>query len=306
MDIKSILWATDGSDEAERALKYSTYIAKAFNSSIKGLHVIPLPVDLLLQSMRESDIDLEDWKNSVETNASNSMIALKDELLQDGIEFDWVILKGIPADKIVEYANKQKVDLIVIGKRGHSLIDSIFLGSTTIKVLQQSGVPVLAVKGDWEKKNHRLKKLLVPLDIAEEIDSSFLTALDIAPKLDAEIHVVYALRLDMYAQEIPAGALDSVIKLSQKELEKRVASLKQKSGLDKAAIDNVNITASVIHGLNPAASINNYATENNTDLTILNTHNRTGIKHFILGSVTERVIPYSPCSVLVLKPDTQP
>ncbi|HVY55404.1 MAG TPA: universal stress protein, partial [Thermodesulfobacteriota bacterium] len=62
------------------------------------------------------------------------------------------------------------------------------------------------------------------------------------------------------------------------------------------------IKTEVIHGLSPAISIANYASKNSADLIVINTHARTGLKRLVLGSVTERLIPEAPCSVLSLRP----
>jgi nucleotide-binding universal stress UspA family protein len=64
----------------------------------------------------------------------------------------------------------------------------------------------------------------------------------------------------------------------------------------------VEIKTEAINGLNPAISIADYASRNGIDLVVINTHGRKGIKRFILGSVTEKVIQESPCPVLVLRP----
>ena len=55
--------------------------------------------------------------------------------------------------------------------------------------------------------------------------------------------------------------------------------------------------------MSEAVTISRYAEKNNTDLVVLHTHGRSGITRFLLGSVTERVISSSKCSVLAIRPD---
>ena len=53
---------------------------------------------------------------------------------------------GAPADQIVEYAEKNNIDLIVMGTHGRSGIEKMWLGSVTEKVLRHAHCPVLVVR----------------------------------------------------------------------------------------------------------------------------------------------------------------
>ena len=302
MEIKRILWATDGSDEAELALEYAKYIAGLSGAEIIGVHVIPLPVQLLFESLREEDKEFHEWQSKVERRVSDRFVEVRSELLQSGIKFDGEILKGIPSDKIREFSRLKKADLIVMGKQGHGIIESVMVGSETVKVLKSSHIPVLAVKRTDPQQQIKFRNILVPIDLADDNETALIYALDLADLAGAQVTAVYALRLDMYAQDMPAGALDIVIKQSANELRERIGKIKTKYESSRGTAVKNEITTKVIHGLSPAISIANYASKNNTDLIVINTHARTGLKRLILGSVTERVIPESPCSVLSLRP----
>ncbi|MFI5324091.1 MAG: universal stress protein [Thermodesulfobacteriota bacterium] len=302
MEIKKILWATDGSGEAEVALAYAKYIAGLSGAEIIGVHVIPLPVQLLFESLREEDKEFMEWKSKVEMRVSDRFVDVRNELLHSGIKFDGVILKGIPSDKIREFSRLRKVDLIVMGKQGHGILESVMVGSETVKVLKSSNVPVLAVKKPDPGKEIKFGKILVPLDLADDNETALNYALDLSALSGAQVTVVYALRLDMYAQDMPAGALDIVIKQSREELRNRTSEINSKYESSRGKSVKNEIETEVIHGLSPAISIANYASRNNIDLIVINTHGRTGLKRLILGSVTERIIPESPCSVMALRP----
>lgn len=302
MNIKRILWATDGSSEAELALKYAAYIAGLTKAEIIGVHVIPLPVQLLFEELREEDVQFSEWQSRAEKKVTDRFAAVRRQLAKSNIKFEGVILKGIPNEKIREFSRLRKADFIVMGKQGHGLIESMMVGSETVKVLKNSHIPVLAVKGAGPRRKVSIKKILVPVDLADDSESALNYGLDLAALTESPLTVVYALRLDMYAQDMPAGALDIVIKESAKELQKRVHNAKASFERRRKKRLKHDVKAEVIHGLSPAISIANYAKKNNFDLIVINTHGRTGIKRFILGSVTERLIPEAPCSVLALRP----
>ena len=302
MDIKRILWATDGSGEAELALEYSKYRAKLTGAEIIGVHVIPLPVQLLFESLRGEDEEFREWQSKVERRVSDRFVEVRNELLHSGIKFDGVILKGIPGDKIREFSRLRKADIIVMGKQGHGLLESMMVGSETVKVLKSSHIPVFAAKRSEPGKEIKISGIVVPIDLADDNETALNYALDLSGLTGAGVTAVYALRLDMYAQDMPASALDIVIRQSEKELRQRADEIKTKYESSSGKAVKGSIKTEVIHGLSPAISVANYAARNNADLIVINTHARTGLKRLVLGSVTERMIQESPCSVLSLRP----
>lgn len=302
MKIDSILWATDGSQEADLALGYAKYLAGLTGAGIIGLHVIPIPGGLFFGALREKDASFDKWQKDIESQAGERFADAKKELEESGIPFEGVLVRGEPAEEIIAFAKERNVGLIAMGKRGHSLLEKVVVGSETGKVLRGAHAPVLAVKRDRPFDGGSLKKILVPLDLADETESAFMFALDLAELTDAHVSAVYALRLDMYAQDIPAGALDIVIRESYSELAKTASHLSRKYEESRGVKLSKPVATDVVHGISPALSIAQYAKENDTDLIVINTHGRKGIERFVLGSVTERLIPESPCSVIALKP----
>lgn len=299
--MKKILWATDGSAEAEKAYNYAKYLAAISGAEIIGVHVIPKPVQLLYENLNDSE-HIEKWRLSIEDSAVSSFEKISKDLKRAGVSFDGVLLKGKPSDKIREIAKKRKADLIVMGKHGHGFFESMVAGSETLKVLKGSHIPVLAVKAK-NKSKAQFKNILVPIDLTECSDSAVQYALRMAQLTGANVRVVYVLRLDMYAQDIPSGALEIVIEQSEKLLSQRVVKIKKAYERKKSASKNIKINHEVIHGMTEAASISRYAQKNNSDLIVIHTHGRAGIRRILLGSVTERVISSSNCSVLALRPE---
>jgi nucleotide-binding universal stress UspA family protein len=302
MKIDSILWATDGSQEADLALGYAKYLAGLTGAGIIGLHVIPVPGGLFFEALRERDASFDEWQNDIENQAGERFADAKKELEESGIPFEGVLVRGKPAEEIIAFAKERSVGLIAMGKRGHSLLERVVVGSETGKVLRGSHAPVLAVKRDRPFDGGSLKQILVPLDLSDEAESGFMFALDLAGLTGAEVTAIYALRLDMYAQDIPAGALDIVIKESYTEMANTASRLSKKYEESRGVKLSKPVATDVVHGISPALSIAQYAKENDTDLIVINTHGRKGIERLVLGSVTERLIPESPCSVIALKP----
>ncbi len=141
VNIKNILCAVTLEAESERIIKYAASLAKRYMANLYLLTVVEEP-----SWSKEHGLDLQGLFSTLE---ERSRIALKDlafkaeELSESQVES--YVLRGKPADKILEFADDKGVDLIVIGTHSVSPIQKILLGSTAEKVLHRSKVPVLVV-----------------------------------------------------------------------------------------------------------------------------------------------------------------
>jgi nucleotide-binding universal stress UspA family protein len=301
-EIKKIIWATDGSKESEEALNYARFFAQRFNSEIIGIHVIPTHERLLYDYSRDPDSELYRWLERVAENYKARFASTANKLDIQGIHFRGEVLIGEPNKEILRSTRHEKADLIVMGARGHGLIDRMLTGSTTLKVLRESTVPVVAVKKKNEEGTIDIRNILVPLDATENVNSALKYAIDLAEKISASISVVYVFSLGIYDYGVPPSVVENLVKPAPNELLKRVEDVKLNRGIRQGGVTKLEINAEVIEGINPSVAIVEYASNKKSDLIVINTHGRKGIKKFILGSVTEKVIQESPCSVLALKP----
>ncbi|HXG30811.1 MAG TPA: universal stress protein [Thermodesulfobacteriota bacterium] len=290
-----ILWTTDGSKDAEFALNYAKLFARSFNSEIIGLHVIKV-IDKRVWSFLGGRIDLKGWAEDAASKWLDLFEEVKEDLEREGISFTYRVMTGSPHEVIVRVANDEKADLIVMGKRGLGLKDRLLVGSSTIKVLERSRIPVLAIKGKGGRSLPRIRKILVPFDVSERFDSALKYAISLGKAFDAIVSLVYVLELISYPYEFPLGILNEMRSAYDKELEERIAELSPQEG------DGVKIKHKVIESINPYLGIIGYAESEKVDLIVMNTHGRRGIKRLILGSVAEKVIQEAPCSILALKP----
>jgi nucleotide-binding universal stress UspA family protein len=297
MEIKKILFAFDGSSESLEALKTARFVAERFNSEIIGIHVIAMSTGLIYKHFSEHpESKFNKWMGKVRQEYKAKLSRIEDELRAQGISCRVRVLKGEPSKKIPQVARSEKADLIVLGKRGLGLIDRMLTGSTTLKVLKESKIPVLAAKKAEPEATVRIDHILVPLDIYEESDSALDYAIELAERMNANVSVVYSFSLYAYEYETPYSFLEGLIKLTSETLDKKVNQVKSRRAT------RVQVNSEVIHGISAAGSIVDYASGKNFDLIVMHTHGRKGLQRFILGSVTEKVVQNSPCSVLVLKP----
>lgn len=145
----------------------------------------------------------------------------------------------------------------------------------------------------------QIRKILFPTDFSDYSVHALTYAVSFAESCKAEIHVLHIVdEAYQYWMAMGPGALpvgpppDEMLALSQKEMEKFVAS--------KLAGVKAPVTKAVLVG-RPFIEIIRYARDEKIDMIVMGTHGRSGLRHAILGSVTERVVRKAPCPVLTIR-----
>ncbi len=139
--MKNILVAHDGSKLSDKALKKAVEIASGFNSSLTVLSVIP---ELYLTEL--PDIDRQRIMAALTEEANTAMEKVRISLSGKPIEAKTIVRQGPAAEKILETAQKMKIDLLVLGSHGRHGAKKFLLGSVSTKVVDHANCPVLVVK----------------------------------------------------------------------------------------------------------------------------------------------------------------
>jgi nucleotide-binding universal stress UspA family protein len=144
MMYQTVLIPLDGSDLAECALPHVKKMAKeGFIKDICILTVIDIHPSALLEGADTTVIYQAQMNNSREY-----LDRVQSQFRAEGFEVKTEILKGSAAQVIAEYANQQKVELIVIATHGYSGVKRLMFGSVAFGVLHDSHVPVLLIRPD--------------------------------------------------------------------------------------------------------------------------------------------------------------
>jgi nucleotide-binding universal stress UspA family protein len=136
-----ILIAIDGSDASMDAADYAISISKQHNAELYALHVIRADVDLFgphetSEFMTEMRNEGKKYMDKVRLKANEKNIQIKTEFISS---------TNI-AGGIVDYAEENNIDLIVIGTRGLSGFKKLLLGSVATNVVTYAHCPVMVVK----------------------------------------------------------------------------------------------------------------------------------------------------------------
>src|SRR5690606_28171375 len=111
----------------------------------------------------------------------------KQALLKE-LTYDKVVRDGTAYVRIIEYAQENQYDLIVIGNHGKKGKEGLFLGKTASRIVRQSAIPVLTIKvapeqPDWKS----LRRMVVPTDFSAPSREAIHLAIDLAKVARAHI-----------------------------------------------------------------------------------------------------------------------
>ena len=142
--LKKILVGCDFSADSDLAVQYGLSLAQEFQTELYLAHVLEPTVykDMLTQSSGAADSGREGLREKL-TQKLNGMVP--DDAKQ-WCAPEMLLLAGHPSDELTKYAVVNEVDLIVLGVRGHSVMETLLVGSTTDRVVRQAPCPVLSVR----------------------------------------------------------------------------------------------------------------------------------------------------------------
>ena len=141
---RKIAVATDGSEQVRKAVDSAIEIAKLSDAKLYAVHVIALRFYSIIHSTDS------EWKK-----------AMREQLIKEGteatayvenagraanVEVESVILEGNPAEEIINFAENNDIDLIVMGTHGITGIERFLLGSVAERVVRHSKRPVIVVR----------------------------------------------------------------------------------------------------------------------------------------------------------------
>ena len=144
----------------------------------------------------------------------------------------------------------------------------------------------------------QIRRILVPIDFSSHGRKALETAVELAKGFDAELILLHAYHVDAPMVSpgfgevaFPAGFLEQLRDRATQSLD----ALAREVGKGDVAI------STVICAETPSDAIVAHAEAQAVDWIVMGTHGHTGIKHVLLGSVTERVLRTAPCPVLTVR-----
>ncbi len=146
MDIKTILVATDYSDDAKAAVGAAIDLAKAFDANLHLVNAYHVEIPAVYGGFGGDFIVPQDLLEPLRRSAEASMNALLKELTDDGNNVEGHVVMEYPSRAILDEATRISADMIVVGTRGLTGIKHVIVGSTAERVVRLADCPVLTIK----------------------------------------------------------------------------------------------------------------------------------------------------------------
>lgn len=136
---ENLLLPTDGSDRTGQAVDHAIHVARMDGATLHVLHVVDT-------SMVPLDAHSRSIYDELEAEGRDSVEEICDRAVDAGIHSVSAIRRGTPHREILDYADENDVDCIVMGTHGRTGLRRTLLGSVTERVVRLSDTPVLTVR----------------------------------------------------------------------------------------------------------------------------------------------------------------
>lgn len=277
---RKILVAYDGSASARNALSLASQLAREDKSWIKVLAVMP---------PYEGELELVGISNIKETiNGSGQKLLAEARVIADAEEVSILtdLEQGEPYERIVRVAEDENCDLITIGRRGRGGLKRQLMGSVTARVIGHTGKEVLVVP---ESAKLAWNRILLATDGSPYSRKALDKAIDLAREKGGRITAATVVFINDEFSILPLEAVDELMAAARGILDE----VRQRGAEAEIGIDTM-----VKEG-EPHQAITDLAAEMAADLIVMGSHGRKGLTRLLMGSVTERVIGFARCPVLV-------
>lgn len=279
---RKILVAIDGSESGRNALLQAFRLAVDEKCWITAASVVP---------PYTGDLDLTGVKDIRASLAKPCEAALREaERLaeEERILLKTVFEEGETFERIVDLADSENADIIVMGRRGLRRMERVLVGSVTARVIGHTQRDVLVVPSGasvgW-------KRIVTATDGSRFSRVATDKAIAFAQAYGGSLLVLSVVDVpaELYA-EAPAAVEDLIRKAKGYTAAVR----------NQAAAAGVPVETFVGEAEADAAILN-LAREQGADMIVVGSHGRTGLRRLLMGSVTEKVIGSATCPVLVVR-----
>lgn len=282
--MQRILVPTDFSRHADAALSHAVRFAHAFDGEVHLLTVqVPFgPTSPLIDEFPD------------ETEARNELMRLPTGDVPDVR----MVRRGITVGPtVIDYAEENEIDLIVMGSHGRRGVPRLLLGSVAEEVLRASPCPVLIVHAEAAGAPEALtyERILVPVDFSPMTGRQIEVATILARRFSARLELVHSIdpptMPDFY---MPAGTLVLDMKNVTATVHERLDALAEPLRGD------IDVSTHILVG-RAVREISRRA--RHADLLVMPTHGHSGLDRALLGSVAEGVLRRTDCPVYAFRPD---
>lgn len=279
-NIKRILCASSLTPESDEALEYALLLASSYNAKLVCFYSVEIP-----------DNNYEANYPEVEKNFTRALAAYLNPMDSPILDWEVMVTQGDAANKIVETAITQEIDLIVMLSRRRP-VGAALLGSTAELVCKAAPCSVLVIhpkESEWTDSNTgkiEIPRILVSCDFSKYSKLAMSQALKFANTYGSEIDLLQVIPPDLQVAWSPV--FGNPVHQSMNRLGELIPE----------SAKEIKINRFVAEG-EPYKEILKHADERNVSLICIGAHSKDSKREYLFGTTTEKILRAATCPVLV-------
>lgn len=285
-----ILVATDFSEHARWARVAAKGLAQSHDAKVSFVHVVR-PRRFIGGRDEPEDTGLEhELRRAATEQLQEEAAAFSDEAVTH------TAYKANAADGICTVAADIDADLIVLGTRGQEGFDRLLMGSVAEQVVRHAPCSVLTIGREAFGEAWHRSGIVVASDLSPASESALGVAAQLSRLYSTPLTLAH-----VYDPDLPYPEPGSIREAFGSPDDVRAALQERVDGALKKRLGDLAARADVLPHARPADAICDFLEERKSELLVIATHGRTGLKRIGLGSVAERVVRHAPCPVLTVR-----
>ena len=294
--LSSVLVGVDFSESSGLAFDRACDVAALNEASMVIVHVLPaapMAIHGVQPVLAEPDLS-----GRIRELAEQKLIELEESAAAHGVSARTILTVGSPGPALIETAEGEAVDSVVVGSRGLTGVKHLVLGSTAEFVVRNAPCPVLTIHPDDGGSLSKPRTAIVPIELHGDPTEAGRRIHQLLGDRVADLKVLL-----LYCDHVPVILQPWLVDLGiervgLEEIRSRVEETVAPAVASLGAL-GFEVETLVEEG-EPASVISELARARKVDLIAMQTHARTGTAHWLLGSTTERVVQHAGCAVLAL------
>ena len=308
--VMNVLLAVDESCDVRAAAQVLSRLQLPADSDLYLLHVNPLDEWLRLGTSGRSLHMVEHINMSraaAATRMRHALSQMEDTFLKPGIAVHSLVTDGVPGAEILRIITEYHIDLVVLGTRRRSKVSSFLLGSVSEWVLNEAPCSVLVVRGKPRlRKTTKGLNMLIATDGSPDAKKAIKFVRKVGFPPSTELTLLHVVRKKVH-QTAQLVTTDGTQPATFKKLAEDLLKARGREGTTLLATTRkalhcpgLKIVENLAFG-HEAEEILKAAKRTRADLVVLGSRGLTGLRRFLLGSVSNKVTRHAPCSVVVVR-----
>ena len=300
---KKILIPLDESKLAEQVLPCALEIARHMKSEVTLLCAVP--------PIREGEVAedgqlvyIDEIMETAQRKAREYLNAIAQPLHDEGIGVKTALEIGMPAECILDFSQTMDIDLIAMSTHGRGGVGRWVFGSVADRVLRNATCPVLLTRsGAATPHEAYINRILIPLDGSHLAERVLPYAGALAQAFNAEIILTRVVSLPTTIYGMPEAL--PLLVTEAHSYERQATDYLHEW---QKYLEHKGLRSRVVIAQPPVAeSLLAMAHTQNVNLIAMSTHGRSGVRRWVYGSVTDRVLQASNVPILLVRvTDNQP